>query len=100
MLPSSIRRLLERQEMMLAMTLCWVVLPVVCTLMGFYLGTFVASQHIQDIQGPDIDRGGIGALIGLGVSVVVALGMTTQFPKVVERDYAAREARHAEASHH
>ncbi len=84
---------------MLAMILSWTVLPVVCTLFGFYLGSFVASQHVQDLQGGDIDNAAIGALIGLGVSIVIALGMTAIFPKTVERDYAAREARYAGGHH-
>jgi H+/Cl- antiporter ClcA len=100
MIPSSIKKLVERPEMLMAVCLCGVVLPVVCTAMGFYLGTFVTSQHIQDLQGRDIDRGVYGGIIGFGVSIFVGLGMLAIFPKVVDRDDAARSERDGHAHVH
>jgi len=99
MLPAPIRKFVARQEVMVAMVLCWMVLPVVLTLMSFYLGTFVASQHVQDIQGGDIDKGEMGAKLGFFLSMVIAVVATAVVPKMVERDYAAREAA-LNAHHH
>lgn len=96
MLPQSLRKTLERQENQMALGIAWIVLPVVATLAGFYLGTFVASEHTIDIQGADIQKGLVGAVIGLACSVLFAIGVSVLYPKAVERDYAARAAKDEE----
>lgn len=83
----------------MAMILVWIVLPVVFTLFGFYLGTFVASQHVQDLQGGDIDKGVYGAVAGFALSVIFGLATTSVYPKVIEAEYLEREAGHG-SSHH
>ncbi len=75
----------------MAAILAWCVLPVVCTLMGFYLGTFLASQHIQDIQGRDVDKGVIGALIGFALSILIGLVVPPLYARRIEKEYVARE---------
>ncbi|AIE83487.1 hypothetical protein [Fimbriimonas ginsengisoli] len=90
MLPQSVRKLVAYHEVLMAMILVWVVSPVVLTLFSFYLGTFAASQHVQDLQGGDVDNGAKGALIGLAVSVIIAIGATIIYPKVIAREYEVR----------
>ena len=92
MLPKSVQKLVARQEVLMAMTLGWIVAPVVGTLMGFYLGTFVASQHIQDLLGGDIDKGVFGGIIGFVVAIIGTLIATSIYPKVIEKEYIARES--------
>jgi H+/Cl- antiporter ClcA len=83
----------------MAMILVWIVLPVVFTLFGFYLGTFVVSQHVQDLQGGDIDKGVFGAVAGFGLSVIFGLVTTSIYPKVIEAEYVEREAGHSSGHH-
>jgi hypothetical protein len=89
----SLKQLPERHETRMMLYLCGIVLPTVCTLMGFYLGTFVVSQHVIDIQEPDIFKGFVGGIIGFIVSMLVLAGMVTFFPKVIDRDDANRAER-------
>lgn len=84
----------------MAMTLVWLVGPVILTLCGFYMGTFVASQHIQDLQGADIDKGGRGALIGLGLALAIAIVTTALYPKKIAREYEVRENDWSKLSEH
>ena len=86
----SLKQLTERHETRMMLYLCGIVLPIVCTLMGFYLGTFVASQHVVDIQARDMYKGLVGGIIGFAVSMLVLVGMVSFFPKVVDRDYERR----------
>src|SRR4051812_7009646 len=90
MLPQSVRKLAAYHEVQMALILVWIVVPLILTLISFYLGTFAASQHVQDLQGRDIDKGAIGALIGLAISVVIAIGTTLIYPKVIAKEYAVR----------
>lgn len=101
MLPKSVRERVVHHEVLMAFILVWLWLPVICSLAGFYLGTFLASQHTIDLQGRDIDKGAIGALIGLSVSIVVALGVTAVYPKKIAAEYEVREASmRGEGAHH
>jgi hypothetical protein len=100
MLPLPVRKLVAHNEVLMAMILVWIVGPVILTLAGFLLGTWVTSQHIQDLQGRDIDRGGIGALIGLITSVLIAIGTSAIYPKKVAREYEVREESWTRPSHH
>lgn len=95
-----LKKALTRQEVQMAFLVAWVVFPVVATLAGFYLGSFVVSDHTVDIQMHDIQHGFFGALIGLGVAIVTALGVTATYPKVIEKEYAAREAHLAHLREH
>lgn len=93
----SIKHALTRQENQMAFLIAWVVFPIVATAFGFYLGTFVVSQHVVDLQPRDIPFGVAGAGIGFALAFVVAVGVTLTYPKVIEKEYEAREA--AEHSH-
>lgn len=92
MLPKSVRKLVAHHEVLMCFLLVWMWLPVIFTLAGFYLGTWVTSSHTIDIQGPDIDRGGIGALIGLAIAIVNALVVSSIYPKKIAAEYEVREA--------
>src|SRR4051794_13527301 len=92
MLPKAIRQRVVHHEVLMAFILVWLWLPVICSLAGFYLGTWLFSQHTLDLQGPDIDKGGIGALVGLGISIAIAIGVTALYPKKIAKEYEVREA--------
>jgi len=76
----------------MAFILCWLWLPVICSLAGFYLGTWLFSQHTLDLQGPDIDKGGIGAIVGFSISMVIAICVSATYPKKIAAEYEVREA--------
>jgi hypothetical protein len=59
MLPKSVRERVVHHEVLMAFILMWIWAPVILTLAGFYLGTWLFSQHTVDIQGADIDKGAI-----------------------------------------
>ncbi|MGV3616306.1 MAG: hypothetical protein ACO1SV_13315 [Fimbriimonas sp.] len=96
----SLKKALTRQEVQMAFVAAWIVFPIVATLCGFYCGTFFASEHVVDLQPKDISNGVVGAGIGLTVAVLTALFVTAVYPKVIEREYEAREAHdRAHATH-
>lgn len=88
----SLKKALTRQENQMAFAAAWIVFPIFATLAGFYLGTFFHSEHVVDLQPKDIPNGVVGAGIGLVTALVVALIVTAVYPKVIESEYAAREA--------
>jgi hypothetical protein len=88
-----LKRVLSRQENQMALFVAGVVFPVVATLAGFYMGTFFASEHITDLMMKDIRNGVAGAAIGFTVGVATFLFVLMTYPKVIEREYEAREAR-------
>lgn len=87
-----IKKALTRQENQMAFLLAWIVFPIVATAFGFYLGTFVASQHVIDLQPRDIPNGVAGGVIGFGLAFVIALCVTFIYPPIIEREYAERES--------
>ena len=96
----SLKQALTRHENQMAFFVAWIVFPVLATLGGFYIGTFAASEHVVDMQVKDMRNGGIGALVGLTIAVIGAIIVTAVYPKVIEREYEAREAlNHPDASH-
>jgi hypothetical protein len=100
MLPPSVRKLVAHHEVLMALILVWIVVPTVLTLAGFYLGTFAASEHIQDLQGHDVDNGGKGAVIGFFLALIIAAVTSAIYPKKIAREYELREASWREPSHH
>lgn len=100
MLPKSVRKLLVHHEVQMAFTLVWVWGPVILTLAGFYLGTWIFSQHVKDLQGADIDKGVIGAVIGLVISIIVATCVSLVYPKKIAAEYQVREAELSGEGHH
>ena len=88
----SLKQALSRHENQMAFFVAWIVMPLFATLGGFYFGTFAASEHVVDTQPKDIPNGAVGALIGLAIAVIAAIIVTAVYPKVIEREYEAREA--------
>lgn len=100
MLPKSVRKLLVHHEVQMAFILVWVWLPVICTLAGFYLGTWIFSQHVRDLQGMDIDKGVVGAGVGLLISIIIAVCVSLVYPKKIATEYHVREAELSGEGHH
>lgn len=88
-LPKPIADLLANEELLFPLLVSWLLAPPLLALAGFYAGTIFGSPHTVDLQTKDMVRGGLGALIGLGLGVVLAIVVTLVFPK-----YAKAEADH------
>lgn len=96
MLPKSF----DKHETKFAMFLAWILVPCLFTLLGFYLGTIFGNrEHKVDLQVSDIHNGRQYAVIFFIVSIIAAVIVTMIIPKVVEKDYADREAKWAARSH-
>ena len=99
MLPKSF----DKHETKFALFLAWILSPCLLTLLGFYLGTIFGNrEHKVDLQVADIHVGRQYAAIFFCVSLVAAVIVTIVIPKVVEKDYATREANWADRAqgHH
>ena len=93
-------KLIDKHETKFALFLAWILSPCLLTLLGFYLGTIFGNrEHKVDLQVSDIHNGRVYAAIFFGVSLVAALIVTIVIPKVVEKDYADREANWANRGH-
>ncbi len=93
-------KLLDRHEKKFAMLLAWIICPSVLTLLGFYLGTIFGSrEHTNDLQVADIHVGRQYAAVFFCISLVAAVIVTLIIPKVVDKDYADREAKWANRGH-
>lgn len=95
-----LKKALSRQENQMAFLVAWIVFPVVATLAGFYLGTFMHSDYTVDYQMHDIQNGFVGALIGFGCAALTAVTVTLTYPKIIEKEYADREAHLAHLQEH
>ncbi len=93
-LPLPIQKILKNEPVALALGVAWTVGPLVFTALGFYMGTVLGSDHVIDLQSKDIANGGKGALIGLLVSIAVAITVTIRYPKSVEQDAAEANDHH------
>lgn len=90
MLPKSF----DKHETKFALFLVWILGPCLLSLLGFYLGTIFGNrEHIIDLQVSDIHNGRQWAAVFFCISLVVAVIATIVYPKVVDRDYATREAK-------
>jgi hypothetical protein len=96
MLPKSF----DKHETKFALFLAWILSPCLLSLLGFYLGTIFGNrEHKVDLQVADIHVGRQYAAVFFCVSLVFAVIATIVVPKVVEKDYADREARWANQGH-
>lgn len=80
-LPAPLKTLLSSEDALFAVGGSWLVGVPALTAVGFYAGTIFGSKHIVDLRPADIQNGGVGALAGLAVGVVVALLVTVIYPK-------------------
>lgn len=74
------------EDNLIAIAASWTVGPLIGTVAGFYIGTVVGSDHVVDLQVPDIKNGFIGAGIGLALSLIFAVWVTVVYPKATKRD--------------
>jgi hypothetical protein len=94
------RRIREHEDALLGLAVAWFVGVPLSALTGFYLGTIIGhawyAHPSVDYQAADMARGGIGALIGLGIGILGAILATVFYPRLVEADAIA----HAKHKHH
>ena len=85
-LPKPLAHILETEELLLPLLTSWLLAPPLLALTGFYMGTIFGTDHVLDLQGKDMVRGGVGALIGLAIGVLFAIGVTAFYPRYVEAE--------------
>lgn len=84
---SLVKKILSREDNLLAIGIAWTIGLTWFTVGGFYMGTIAGSKHIIDLQVHDMQGPGrTGAMIGFVLGVIVALTITFAYPNMKSPD--------------
>jgi len=91
--PAPIRRIMRSEDTRIGFFAAWFLALCIFPTGGFYLFTIASPasdahgiRHYYDLRVADIHFGGVGALVGLGLGVILALWMTFIYPALKERE--------------
>lgn len=94
-LPAPVRRILEREEIALALGVAWTIAPLLGAAAGFLFGTIV-DEHVTDLQLHNVRNGFRGAGIGVLAGFAFALIVTIVYPRVAMRERPHHDEPHTD----